>query len=396
MSDKEIRAMDELRENILGFVDSHAEEQLQFLIELCNQNSFTYNKTGTDRVAGMILDRLKGLLPFHRSFDQNEVGDHHLFRNTKSSKAIYLLGHMDTVFHPEHPFQECTLMGNHLKGPGTGDMKGGLAVIVYALKALKEVGILEKLPLVFVMSSDEEIGSITSRSVYLEERKKAVACLVAECAGPRGEIVVSRNGKMGARIDCYGQDRHVGNGTHKKASAIVELAHKMLAVEALNDCLSGVSINVGQVEGGLGPCTIPAHASCLVDIRWVEEAHREIILDQMQAEVSRTHQTGCTSELHVLNQRPAMPLTEGSEEFFGMIREVGLSIGQEIQKTHRRGTSDANFFGSIGIPTIDGLGPVCRKDHTSDEFIQVPSVKERTLLLALFLMEYGRKEGMLR
>lgn len=396
MSGKEIRVRDELRQNILCFVDSHAEEQLQFLIKLCNQNSYTYNKTGTDRVAEMILDRLKGLFTFHRAVDQNEVGDHHLLRNTTSSKAIYLLGHLDTVFHPDHPFQQCTLMGNRLKGPGTGDMKGGLAVIVYAFKALNDAGFFEKLPLVFIMSGDEEVGSITSRSVYLDERKKAVACLVAECAGPHGEVVVSRNGKMGARIDCYGQDRHVGNGTHKKASAILELAQKVVAVESLNDSLSGVSINVGKVEGGLGPCTIPAHACCLVDIRWVEEAHREIILDQIQTEVSRIHQTGCISELHVLNLRPAMPLMEGSEELFGMIREVGYSIGQEIQKTHRRGTSDANFFGSIGIPTIDGLGPVCRKDHTPDEFIEISSLKERTALLALFLAYYGKRSGIMK
>lgn len=380
--------MNDLHEGILSFVDSHAEEQLRFVISLCNQNSYTYNKAGTDRIARMITEKLNPLFPVHEVIEQEDVGDHHLFRSTTSGKAVYLVGHLDTVFPPEHSFKKCDLDGDVLKGPGTGDMKGGLAVFVFALLALNEVGCFNEIPIVFIINSDEEIGSITSRSIFIEERKKAVACLVAECAGPHGEIVVSRNGKMGARLDCYGEDRHVGQGTHKKSSAVLELAHKIIALESLNDSLSGVSINIGKIEGGLGPCTVPGRASCLVDVRWEQEAHRDILLHGIMEEVSQSVQRGCHSEFEILNERPAMPLTDSTEQFFQKIRAVGNRIGQDISKNHRRGTSDANFFGAAGVPTLDGLGPISMKDHTPEEFIKVSSLKDRTALLALFLLEF--------
>ena len=380
--------MNDAQEAILSFVDSHAEEQLGFVIDLCNQNSYSYHKAGTDRIACMITEKLNLLFPVHEVIEQADTGDHHLFRNVTSDKAIYLVGHMDTVFPPEHSFQKCDLDGDVLRGPGTGDMKGGLAVFVFALLALKEVGCLDEIPMVFILDSDEEIGSITSRSIFIEEREKAAACLTAECAGPHGEIVVSRNGKMGARLDCYGEDRHVGQGTHKKSSAVLELAHKIIALESLNDCLSGVSINIGKIEGGLGPCTVPGRASCLVDVRWEEEAHRDILLHGIMEAVSQSVQRGCRSEFEILNERPAMQLTDSTEQFFQKIRAVGNRIGQDISKNHRRGTSDANFFGAAGVPTLDGLGPVSMKDHTPEEFIKVSSLKDRTALLALFLLEF--------
>jgi len=387
--------MDRRKQRILSFIEAQVEDQLRFVIDLCNQNSYTYNKEGLDRVAGLILEALEGLFPEHRIIQQEDVGNHHILRNTNDSGAICLLGHMDTVFPPDHPFQECTRDGDRLKGPGTGDMKGGISVFVYALKALNEVGALSGLPIVFILNSDEEIGSPTSRSMYVEERKKAAACLVAECAGPHGEVVVSRNGKIGARIDCWGQDRHVGMGTHKKASALLELAQKVVAVESLNDCLSGVSINVGRIEGGLGPCTIPAHAHCLVDVRWVEEGHRDVIVRHIEDEIARPYQPGCTSEFTILNARPAMPVSQGTETLLGMIQEIGRRLDQTIQPTHRRGTSDANFFGAMGVPTIDGWGPVCQKDHTPEESIIISSLFQRTALLSLFLLEYGRTQGMI-
>jgi glutamate carboxypeptidase len=384
--------MNDLKGGIFSFVDSHAEEQRRFVIDLCNQNSYTYNKAGTDQIARMITEKLNPLFSVHEVIEQEDVGDHHLLRNIVSDKAIYLVGHMDTVFPPEHPFQKCELDGDVLKGPGTGDMKGGLAVFIFALLALKEVGCFNEIPIVFILTGDEEIGSVTSRHIFMEERKKAAACLVSECAGPHGEVVVSRNGKMGARLDCYGEDRHVGQGTHRKSSAVLELAHKIIALESLNDCLSGVSINIGKIEGGLGPCTVPGRASCLVDVRWEQEAHRDILLHGIMEEVSQSVQRGCRSEFEIFNERPAMPLSDSTEQFFQNIRAVGIRIGQDISKNHRRGTSDANFFGAAGVPTLDGLGPVSMKDHTPEEFIKVSSLKDRTVLLALFLLELGKMD----
>ena len=252
------------------YVARHAGEQLDFVRDLCSENSYTYNRSGTNRVADMVLDRLSGLLDYHTIVRQTAVGDHHILRTGKARRSIYLLGHMDTVFPPDHPFRRCRRAGRWLIGPGTGDMKGGIAVLAYALKALAHVGLLERLNVTLVLSADEEVGAVTSEGIYRKERKKASACLVAECGGPGGEIVIARNGKAGARLECFGRDRHVGSGTGEKQSAVLEMAHKIIALEGLNDWLPGVSINAGKVEGGLGPCTVAGYAECLLDIRWQE------------------------------------------------------------------------------------------------------------------------------
>jgi glutamate carboxypeptidase len=379
-----------LRARIQSYVGDHAAEQLRFVIDLCNQNSYTYNAAGTNLVAGMILDRMRGLLPRRETVRQREVGDHLVLRTRPASRADYLVGHMDTVFPPDHPFQECAVDGEWLAGPGAGDMKGGIGVIVYALKALGEAGILEGMDIALVLSADEEIGAVTSRPIYERERRNAAACLVAECAGPAGEVVVSRNGKAGLRLDCTGVDRHVSRASGDKSSAIVEIAHKVLALEALNACLPGVSINVGKVEGGLGQCTVPAEASCLVDVRWLEEKHYEIVLSGIRDVAAKATCPGCGCKLTLLNHRPAMPLTDATEALYGALESTARCLGMSVGREHRRGTSDANFFGATGIPTVDGLGPICHDDHTPSERIHIPSLAARTALLALFLAERGR------
>jgi glutamate carboxypeptidase len=338
----------------------------------------------------MLRERLAGLLPHEETVPQSEVGDHHILRTRPVSRGVYLVGHMDTVFPPEHPFRECTIDGEWLMGPGVGDMKGGLAVITYALLALRDSGVLDRLDITLILSADEEVGAVTSRGIYETERGNATACLVTECAGAGGEVVVSRNGKAGLKLECFGVDRHVARVSEGKQSAIVEMAHKVLAVEALNGRFPGVTVNVGRIEGGLGPCTVPAEASSLVDIRWLEEKHYESVLAGVREIAEKPACQGCKCNVTVLNHRPAMPATDGSEALYEVLKELERSLGITVGREHRRGTSDANFFGSAGVPTLDGLGPVCHDDHTPKERILIPSLSERTTLLALVLAELGR------
>jgi glutamate carboxypeptidase len=244
---------------------------------------------------------------------------------------------------------------------------------------------MDRLNLTVILSSDEEVGSVFSRPVYEEESQRASVCLVAECAGPKGEIVISRNGKAGARMDCIGKDSHIARVKGEKTSAILELARKIVDLEALNGNLPGATVNVGRVEGGLGPSTVSAQASCLLDMRWSDEKHHDILLDEVRRICQTQSQPGSTCDLTVLNRRPAMPPTEGTRTLFGLLHQVTESLGISIESEHRRGTSDANFFGAAGIPTLDGFGPICEDDHTPSERILIPSLQDRTALLALFL-----------
>jgi len=381
-------------EQISRFVRGQAEAQLRLVTDLCDQNSHTYHAEGTNRVAEMILRQLKGLFRRHEVAGRAGVGNHHILRTLpadapRAPKSIYLLGHMDTVFPPDHPFQKCRREGDWLVGPGTGDMKGGLAVIVYALKALGRSGLLEELDVTLILGADEEIGSATSRSLYQAEARNARACLAAECAGAEGQIVVSRNGKAGARLDCFGRGCHVSAIAGEKASAVVEMARKVLALEALGEDHSGVTINVGRLEGGLGPSTVPAHASCLFDMRWRDEECYESLLEDVRRVARERTELGCRCELSILNHRPAMPVSRRTEEMFEALRRLAGSVGISVTAEHRRGTSDANFFGAAGVPTLDGFGPICVDDHTPDERVFIPSLAERTALLALFLSYLG-------
>ncbi|MFH1764737.1 MAG: M20/M25/M40 family metallo-hydrolase, partial [Gemmatimonadota bacterium] len=369
------------KQKIVAFVQNHAVEQLQFVIDLSHQNSYSHNKAGTDKVADMILEKIGGLFPVHRIMEQKEVGNLHLLSTVREGNSIYLLGHMDTVFPPDHPFQNCYVEGNKLHGPGCGDMKAGLATIVYSVLALADAGVLDRVPLTVILGGDEEIGAVTSRPVYEEERKKALACLVVEGAGVNREIVVSRNGKIGARVDCRGQDQHVGAVDLRKASAVLELAHKTIALEGLNGSLPGVRVNVGKIDGGLGPATIPARAHALIDVRWEDRAVRAALVERIEEVVAREDLPGCRSELTIMNERDAWPWTEGTEKLAGLIRKVGAELGHPMDQEHRLGTSDSNFFGCAGVPTVDGLGPICKGYHTSEEFVYISSIPERTALV---------------
>jgi glutamate carboxypeptidase len=379
-----------LRNSILSCVEGRSEEQVEYIVKLCEQNSYTYNAQGTNLVAEMLLDRLGPLFPHRESCWQDSVGNNLILRTRPDSESIYLLGHMDTVFPPDHPFQECRFDGEWVIGPGVGDMKGGLAVIVYALSALAEVGVLEGIAATVVLGADEEVGSVTSHAIYENERSKAWACLVAECAGPAGEVVLSRNGKAGIKMKCRGESRHVGRVSGGKRSAILELAHKIVALEDLNGCYPGVSVNVGTVEGGLGPCTVPGRASCLVDLRWRTDEYYEQVLRRVREIAEEPIQPGCDCGVEILNRRPAMARSRETDGLYEKLRGVAGSMGVRLGSEHRQGSSDANYFGAAGVPTVDGLGPVCEDDHTPSERVHIPSIASRTSLLALFLAEYGK------
>jgi glutamate carboxypeptidase len=265
-------------------------------------------------------------------------------------------------------------------------MKGGLAVMVYSLRALFQAGALENLNIAMILGGDEENGSPSSQKIYEQEVKSATVCLGGECAGENGEIVVSRYGKTGGRLECKGRDQHVSNVTQDKASAILEIAHKAIAFESLNNLFPDVRVNVGRIEGGLGPSTVPAQASFLFDLRWGKEEHSTLLFDRLQEVVSQNENPLCKSIMTLLNHRPAMPFSHKTKELFSRLTKTADELDQKLSFENRRGTSDANYFGAAGVPTLDGFGPIGIMDHTPHERILVSNIKERTALLALFLL----------
>ena len=374
---------------ILDYIEHAASDQLRFVEDLCSINSYTDNIDGVQRVAGMVLERAGSLFRTHEPIEDEAWHTHHILRNGGEGSAIYLLGHLDTVFPPGHTFQACSRNGDWLTGPGTGDMKGGLAVIVFALEALAHAGVIDSMNLSMILGADEETGSTGSRAIYERERANAAACLTAECAGENGELVLSRNGKAGGRLDCSGAQDHVGRGDGEKMSAVLELSRAVIALESLNGAFPDVTVNVGQVGGGLGPSTVPGEAHCLFDLRWRDEIYFDKLVSEARRLTENQKTVAGSCRLTILNHRPAMPATEGTARLMASLELTAGLTGTVVTTEHRRGTSDANFFGAAGVPTIDGFGPVCLEDHTERERILIPTLSSRTVLLALFLAGHG-------
>ena len=208
-----------------------------------------------------------------------------------------------------------------------------------------------------MFNSDEEIGSPTSRELIRQEAQKSLAAFVLEAGGLSHEIVTGRKGNLALALNIKGEAGHAAFAGKNKASAILEMARKTIAIEGLNQHEKGITANVGTVQGGLGSNTIAEHASASLDFRFLTdqdgERLRERILTILEEQTTpNTHTT-----VDVVSSRPAMPQTRANRDLFLKIREIGQAIGVPVKEELRQGVSDANIIALAGIPVIDGFGP---------------------------------------
>ncbi len=378
---------DRMRQVMVDFPASREREALELLRRLVEIQSGSRNKAGLDRMADAMAEVLGRVLPHVRLLPFEEHGNMVQAWTAagmrEGSGRILLVGHMDTVFPEDTAFTHYREDELHCYGPGVYDMKGGLVVGVYALEALDHLGLLDEIPLTFLCNSDEEIGSPASRSWIEEQAEGCRAAFVLEGAGLNGEVVTGRKGRLGFRLTVRGRAGHAA-GPGPKASAILELAHKVIALEGLNGDPQ-ITVNVGRIEGGIGPNTVPEQAEALVDVRFFTAE------DQLRAEraiediVRAGGISGVTSEMNVIAGRPPMPASEGNRRLFGVVRDQARLLGYECAQEVRSGVSDANFIAPRGVPVLDGLGPVGDLDHSDREYIVKRSVMERAALLAASL-----------
>jgi glutamate carboxypeptidase len=303
------------------------------------------------------------------------------------------VGHTDTVFPEDTSFNWYREDENRVYGPGVIDMKGGLAEGIFTLKALDAAKLLEKFPVTFLFNSDEEIGSPTSATVIENLARGSACAFVLECGGLDGGIVTGRKGKLGERIDVVGEAGHAAFAGRKKASAILELAHKVIALEALNAPQDGLTLNVGKVEGGIGPNTVPKHASALLDIRYEHPSHRQKILDRIDKIAETCFTPGTQGGATLVSERPPMPQSAKNRWLFDMATEAAKYLGIEVKEEFRSGVSDANVIASQGIPVLDGLGPIGALDHSEKEYMVKTTLVERTRLLAMLIINAWEKIG---
>jgi glutamate carboxypeptidase len=311
------------------------------------------------------------------------AGDHlecH-FDGDANRRPVLLLGHLDTVYDVgtlhTMPWRE---ERGRLSGPGVFDMKSGIAQMLFAIAALRAMrGALPR-PVRVLLVSDEEEGSATSRAITERLASECCAVLVCEPSGPGGALKTARKGVGNFTLRIAGVASHSGLDFEKGHSAVIELAHQVLAVAALTDLERGTTLNVGVVRGGTRTNVIPAEAVAEIDLRI---AHREdgSVMEQKIMGLGAVD-SRCTLQIEGGINRPPLERTEQVAVLFGIAREIAEALGFDVAEIAVGGGSDGNFTGGMGVPTLDGLGGVGEGAHAAHESVLADELPRRAALLA--------------
>ena len=374
------------------FIDQNEENMLGLIETLVNIDSSSYMKSGIDKV-GNVLSAEYAKIGFEvEVHEQQKFGNNLVIRHPEAADPeIVLIAHMDTVFGEgtaaERPFSR---KGDYAYGPGVIDMKASHATTLYALKALMENGSEAFKNIELILNTDEEIGSIASRELIERVAKTKKYALILEPA-QNGNLVSERKGGGKYFLKVHGKSAHAGIEPENGISAIEELARKILKLHALTDWDKGINVNVGLVNGGTSVNTIAPFAEAAIDVRietWEDGDAVDLAIKEI---CSSSEIPGIRLELTGNITRPAWNLTEEAEILIAAIAEEGKKIGLELSHEKSGGGSDANLTSFIGIPSVDGLGPVGANAHQETEYLHIPSLTERTLLLANVIERLSRK-----
>jgi glutamate carboxypeptidase len=289
------------------------------------------------------------------------------------------------VYPPDTFDSGVVLQGSYLLGPGVADMKGGIVVMVGTLWALDRLNVLPGIPLLLAFNGDEEIGSPRSGKMLMELARSSRLGLVFECGGPEGSVVTARRGLHRYRLEIGGEAGHAGNHSGDKKSALVELAHRILELEALNDPEAGLSVNVGRVSGGSAANVIPGKAEAEFEVRFSEQRQSDEIEERMRALTNSPYHSSLMVHATRSHSRPVMARTSATPRLYQEAARIAGKIQISLSEESRGGASDANLLAASGLPTIDGLGPIGEMDHSENERILKDSLFQRVELLVHLL-----------
>lgn len=390
-------ALTEREAEIVGRLDGRQEaleQQLQALVEI---SSKTEDAAGANRVADVVAEELASL-GFRTSELVTGVVGRAIVgrRQSDDSHRLLLLGHVDTVHEADGGFSGYRLLDERrATGPGAADMKGGLVVLLGALRALVDAGALDGRHCTVVVNADEEIGSPHSGDLVRAEATESHLCLGFEAGRPRPDgsstFVTARKGFGRMTLAATGKAAHSGVEPGKGASALLELCHKAVALAALNDPEAGVSVNVGVLRGGTSANTVAAKAELKLDYRFPNEEARseleEAVYDIAARNVLRdaAGQPLVATVMKDQVQRGAVVRTDAIGRMADRITAWGRDLGLDVAEEARGGSSDAALAAEMGCPAVCGLGVVGDAFHTQDEWIVRSSLVERARLAALVM-----------
>ena len=322
---------------------------------------------------------------------QRDRGDHVRAEFAGGPARILLLGHFDTVWDVgQITRMPVRVQDGRLYGPGVFDMKASLGVAILAMQALQRpTG--SRPHIVMLFTTDEEIGSGTSRAAIEFEAQHSDAVLVLEPSLPGGAVKTQRKGCGEFVLTAHGRSAHAGIDPRAGASAIVELAHQVLAIEALRDLDRGVSVNVGRISGGTRGNVVAELAEATIDVRVPTAAEARRLEHSIRA--LRAVNSEVRLEVAGGIERPPFERTAGVQRLYEQARIVARALGHELQEGSTGGGSDGNFTSAMGVPTLDGLGPQGDGAHAIHEHVLLADLPWRAAFLAGLLHHLGEVES---
>jgi glutamate carboxypeptidase len=365
---------------LLEFTESHLDQTVEIIDGLVRLESPSHDKAAVDRCGAEIVARLRRAGADVELLARDARGDHVFARIPGSGRPVLLLGHFDTVW-PLGTLERMPLRrdGGRLHGPGTFDMKAGIAIALTAIAALR-VTRTAHAPIWILWTTDEEIGSGTSREAIETAAHDAAAVLVLEPALPGGALKTARKGVGEFELTVEGVAAHAGIDPAKGVSAIHELATQVTRIAALQDLERGVSVNVGLIDGGSRPNVVAEHARAIIDVRapTIPDARR------VEAELQGLQPRSPGTRLTIRGgfERPPLERTAAVAHLFSVAQHVASLLGRELKEGSTGGGSDGNFTGALGVPTLDGLGAIGDGAHALHEYVDVAELPWRAALVA--------------
>jgi len=375
---------------ILQYLTSQQPHMLATLEAWVNHDSPTFEKEAVDGLGRQIAEAFAQLGASVEPIPQSECGDHYRITWGQGQRQILLLAHMDTVWPmgeaARRPF---AVRQGKATGPGVNDMKSGIVVGLYALRALVETAQTPAHRLVYLLTSDEETGSLTSRPLIEAEARRSDYALILE-PSRGGPLTTWRKGVGRFDLEVTGIASHSGVDPEKGVSAIEEMAHQILRLHAMSDLSRGITVNVGVVRGGSRVNVVAASAQAELDLRVMSLADGE----QMEAAILNLTPVLPGAQVRVTGgiNRPPFEETPAGLALYRRARAVGARLGLDLGKTGSGGGSDGNYTAALGVPTLDGLGAVGHGSHALSEHILVESLPQRAALLAELVLDLGRGE----
>lgn len=360
------------------------------LIRWCNQNSGSENFAGLDAMRTLLAAEfamLPGATVEHVPLAGTPAQVLHIRVRPSAPHQLLLSGHYDTVYEQQSTFQTCTLLDpDTLRGPGVADMKGGLVVMLAALRLLEQTPAAAQLGYEIILGPDEEIGSAGTEPLLTAAAARHRFALVFEPARSNGDLVKSRKGTGIFTLTVHGRAAHAGRDPAAGRNAILALCALLPQIDALSRDLPGVMVNVGRITGGGTVNIVPDLARAEINVRITNNSDDALFLDRVCALLAPLNaREGYRAELTGRFNRGPKVETAAEVAMFAAWQACARTAGVTLDWQHVGGGSDGNLLSAAGLPNLDGLGPVGDGLHSEREFIRLSSLAERAGIAARFL-----------